>query len=153
MTIRIGKLANFEPHRAQARTGAARSRGLARVSRPPRRAARACDLARHRCLNFGHATTLQRWELTRDGETISVSISSSLCSNNGDVLAAAARKGQGITMLPTFLVGPDIEAGQLRVVMAEYPPTELGIVRDLCTEPLSRRQDPRADRLSGRPFR
>ena len=65
--------------------------------------------------------------MTRDGETISVSISSSLCSNNGDVLAAAARKGQGITMLPTFLVGPDIKAGHLRVVMAGYPPTELGI--------------------------
>jgi len=85
------------------------------------------DLARHRCLNFGHTTTLQRWQLTHDGETISVPIASALCSNNGDVLAAAARKGQGITLLPTFLVGPDIKAGRLRVVMADYPPTELGI--------------------------
>ena len=85
------------------------------------------DLERHRCLNYGHTTTLQRWHLTRGGEPINVAINSALCSNNGDVLRTAALDGHGITKLPTFLVGPDIEAGRLRVVLADYPPTELGI--------------------------
>jgi len=85
------------------------------------------DLVHHRCLNFGHTSTLQRWQLTHDGKGISVPIASALCSNNGDVLKAAALKGQGVTELPTFLVGPDVKAGQLRVVMPDYPPTELGI--------------------------
>jgi DNA-binding transcriptional LysR family regulator len=85
------------------------------------------DLIQHRCLNYGHSTTLQRWQLTRDGQTIGVAINSVLCSNNGDVLRAAALSGQGITKLPTFLIGPDIEAGRLMVVMPEYPPTELGV--------------------------
>jgi DNA-binding transcriptional LysR family regulator len=85
------------------------------------------ELANHRCLNYGHTTTLQRWRLTHEGSEIVVPISSFLCSNNGDVLKAAALAGQGITKLPTFLVGPDVEAQRLRVVMTDYPPTELGI--------------------------
>jgi DNA-binding transcriptional LysR family regulator len=85
------------------------------------------ELANHRCLNYGHTTTLQRWRLTHQGSEIVVPISSFLCSNNGDVLKAAALAGQGITKLPTFLVGPDVEAQRLRVVMTDYPPTELGI--------------------------
>jgi DNA-binding transcriptional LysR family regulator len=127
VTIRIGELADsslIARKLAPARRVLAGSpEYLARHGEPHEPA----DLASHRCLNFGHTTLLQRWQLTRDGETISVPIASSLCSNNGDVLVAAARKGQGITMLPTFLVGPDIKAGRLRAVMAEYPPTELGI--------------------------
>jgi DNA-binding transcriptional LysR family regulator len=105
VTIRIGELADssliarkLAPAR---RVLAASPEYLARYGEPHEPE----DLARHRCLNFGHTTLLQRWQLTRDGETISVPIASSLCSNNGDVLVAAARKGQGITMLPTFLVG------------------------------------------------
>jgi DNA-binding transcriptional LysR family regulator len=85
------------------------------------------DLADHRCLNYGHTTLLQRWQLTKDGDALNVPIRSVLCSNNGDVLRAAAIAGQGITELPTFLIGPDIKAGRLRVVLADYPPTELGI--------------------------
>ena len=85
------------------------------------------DLASHRCLNFGHTTMLQRWQLSRQGETVSVPIRSVLCSNNGDVLRDAAVRGQGITKLPTFIVGEDIKAGRLAVVMRDFPPTDLGI--------------------------
>lgn len=85
------------------------------------------DLSGHRCLNYGHTTHLQRWTLTRDGETISVLIGAALCSNNGDVLRAAALGGQGIARLPTFLVGPDIREGRLSQVLPDYPPPELGI--------------------------
>jgi DNA-binding transcriptional LysR family regulator len=86
------------------------------------------DLAAHRCLTYGHTTLLQRWQLTtKHGKTFTVPISSMLCSNNGDVLKAAAVAGRGITELPTFLVGPDIKAGRLKVVLADYAPAELGI--------------------------
>lgn len=85
------------------------------------------DLASHACLNYGHTTVLQRWQLTDAGKTISIPINSRLCSNNGDALREAALAGQGITMLPTFLVGEDIRAGRLQVILPEYPPTELGI--------------------------
>jgi DNA-binding transcriptional LysR family regulator len=85
------------------------------------------DLTRHRCLNYGHSTAMQRWHLTRDGETIAVPITSCLCSNNGDVLRAAAVKGNGITHLPTFILGADLKARRLREVLASYAPTPLGI--------------------------
>ena len=35
--------------------------------------------------------------------------------------------GNGIANLPTFLVGPDIAAGRVQLVLADTPPTELGI--------------------------
>lgn len=85
------------------------------------------DLMQHRCLNYGHTTTLQRWQLTRHGETITLAINSVLCSNNGDVLRAAALAGHGITKLPTFLVGSDLKARRLKVVLPDYAPTELGL--------------------------
>jgi len=36
-------------------------------------------------------------------------------------------KGNGITLLPTFMVGPDIKEGRLQVVLPHYLPSELGI--------------------------
>ncbi len=85
------------------------------------------DLAVHDCLNYGHTTVLQRWYLTQGEKVISVSINSRLCSNNGDVLRQAALAGRGITKLPTFLIGEDIRAGRLQVVLPDQPPTTLGI--------------------------
>jgi DNA-binding transcriptional LysR family regulator len=85
------------------------------------------DLMQHRCLNYGHSTALQRWQLTREGETISVRTNCIMCSNNGDVLRAAALAGQGLAQLPTFLVGPDIAAGKLRTLLEDFRPPALGI--------------------------
>lgn len=85
------------------------------------------DLTRHRCLNYGHTTTLQRWQLTHDNAVITVPITSCLCSNNGDVLRAAALAGNGIAKLPTFLVGTDIQADRLKLVLPDYPPTTFAI--------------------------
>ena len=85
------------------------------------------DLAQHRCLNYGHAIFLQRWPLTEAGKPISVPIAATLSSNNGDVLRAAALKGNGIICLPTFMIGPDIREGRLGIVLPNNQPPELGI--------------------------
>ena len=85
------------------------------------------DLVRHRCLNYGHATFLQRWQLTEGGKPISVPIAATLSSNNGDVLREAALKGNGIAILPTFMVGADIREGRLVMVLPGHLPTDLGI--------------------------
>lgn len=85
------------------------------------------DLAAHRCLSYGHTTTLQRWHLSVKGERISVPINSVMCSNNGDALCAAALAGHGIALLPTFIVGPGIKAKRLRLLLGNFPPPELGI--------------------------
>ncbi len=85
------------------------------------------DLAAHRCLAYGHMAAVHRWQLMQGPEVVAVRISSTLCSNNGEVLRTSALAGNGIANLPTFLVGPDIEAGRLVSVLPENPPTELGI--------------------------
>jgi DNA-binding transcriptional LysR family regulator len=85
------------------------------------------DLVQHRCLNYGHASFMPRWQLTEDGKPISVPISASLSSNNGDILRSAALRGNGIAALPTFMVGPDIREGRLAIVLPGNPPATLGI--------------------------
>ncbi|HWK37572.1 MAG TPA: LysR family transcriptional regulator [Hyphomicrobium sp.] len=84
-------------------------------------------LADHRCLAYGHMASTHRWQLAVDGTATAVPINAALCSNNGEVLRAAALAGNGIANLPTFLVGPDIAAGRLVPVLHDNPPTSLGI--------------------------
>jgi len=85
------------------------------------------DLSMHRCLAYGHMAASHRWQLRQGQETVSISFSAALCSNNGEVLRSAALAGNGISILPTFLVGPDIAAGRLRRVLPDLAPPELGI--------------------------
>jgi DNA-binding transcriptional LysR family regulator len=56
-----------------------------------------------------------------DGEH-SVGINSIMWSNNGEVLRDAAIGHQGITLLPTFIVGSALQEGSLRTVLAEFEP-------------------------------
>jgi len=85
------------------------------------------DLGAHRCLSYGQLAAVHRWQLVENGQVINVPVTSSLCSNNGEVLRAAVLAGNGIANLPTFMVGPDIAAGRFENVLASTPPTELGI--------------------------
>jgi DNA-binding transcriptional LysR family regulator len=85
------------------------------------------DLINHRCLSYGHTTSMQRWHLTEMGQPISVSIGSCMSSNNGDALRDAAARGIGISNLPTFIVGEDISAGRLKIVLPDNRPADLTI--------------------------
>ena len=85
------------------------------------------DLASHRCLVYGATTTLSRWTFLKDGETIAVPVTAALCSNNGDILRAAALAGRGIAELPTFLVGCDIAEGRLQALLPDVSGGTLGI--------------------------
>lgn len=83
------------------------------------------ELVSHRCLTYGHTTTLQKWQLSSGGQVTKFPITSVMCSNNGDVLRAAAVADSGIALLPTFIVGPYIASGQLRMVLEDFPPDSL----------------------------
>ncbi|MFA7306049.1 MAG: LysR family transcriptional regulator [Hyphomicrobium sp.] len=85
------------------------------------------DLANHRCLSYGHMTSMQRWHLAEKGKPISVAIGACLSSNNGEVLRDAALKGIGIALLPTFIAGKDIAEKRLQVVLPENQPDDLTI--------------------------
>lgn len=85
------------------------------------------ELVDHKCLSYGHTTSMQRWHLTEKGQSISVAIGACLSSNNGDVLRDAAVQGIGIANLPTFIVGQDIAAGRLTLVLPDNRPSDLTI--------------------------
>jgi len=85
------------------------------------------DLAGHKCLHYGHSTTVPRWQLTDNGASISVPVAACLSSNNGDTLRDAALKGIGIARLPSFIVGSDIAAGRLNVMLPDFPPQDVTI--------------------------
>ena len=48
-------------------------------------------------------------------------------SNNGEVLKTAAIASHGIALLPTFIVGDALQAGQLRTVLSAWHPTEASL--------------------------
>jgi DNA-binding transcriptional LysR family regulator len=86
------------------------------------------DLVQHRWLGYGATAGLQRWPYTKtDGSAGTVPLKCALICNNGHILRDAALAGQGITELPTFLVGCDIADGKLALVLPDLPRTELGI--------------------------
>jgi len=85
------------------------------------------ELASHKCLHYGHSTTVPRWQLTDNEMVLTVPVAACLSSNNGDTLRDAAVKGIGIARLPSFLVGADIAAGRLEVVLPDYPPQDVTI--------------------------
>jgi DNA-binding transcriptional LysR family regulator len=85
------------------------------------------DLSIHRCLVYSNSLKPDTWELRGPGGLESVRINGPFCSDNGDVLQAAAVAGLGITLLPTFIVGEDLQAGRLHEVLQDYCPPEISI--------------------------
>ena len=127
VTVRIGALSDsslIARKLAPARRVLAASPGYLKAHGTPTTPE---ELVHHRALTFGHTQAAQRFELTQGAETVSVPVTSCMCSNNGDVLRAAALHGNGIVLLPTFLIGPDIAAGKLRIVLPDHEPTGLDI--------------------------
>lgn len=85
------------------------------------------ELRRHSCLHYGQLAVEDQWTLIgRDGEQ-TISVDGVLCSNNGEVLKDAAVRGLGITLLPTFIVGQELQQGTLQTVLPDYHPPELSI--------------------------
>lgn len=85
------------------------------------------ELSRHDCLTYGYATAMQRWRLRDGDKLLTVPVNAKMCCNNGEILGAAAVAGHGIVSLPTFIIGPAIRTGDLQIVLADYPPTDLTI--------------------------
>ena len=78
------------------------------------------DLTQHNCLIYTNAPLAGQWQFRIDGEDRAVKVSGCLRVNNGEVLREAAIAGQGITILPTFIIGEQIARGLLEVVLTEF---------------------------------
>jgi DNA-binding transcriptional LysR family regulator len=60
------------------------------------------------------------WPFEGPHGPVTVRVRPTMHTNNGDTCLVGALLHQGIVLQPTFLVGPDIEAGRLVEVLPEY---------------------------------
>ncbi len=79
-----------------------------------------------------------------------VDVPETLCVNNGDVLKAAALAGAGITLLPTFLCGPELRTGALVRVLPEHEARPIALARPLAREPTDSGPSANLHRFPGR---
>lgn len=96
---------------------------LARHGRP----AAPTALAAHACLAFTVPTPRDEWRLTKDGETVAVSIAPRLRSTSSEALRLAACGGAGISWLPSFVCGGDLRAGSLVSLFPDHDAGSLGV--------------------------
>jgi len=85
------------------------------------------DLRDHDCLAYGYLATGNQWKLTGPDGDHWIHIPWTLCSNNGEVLRDAVVKGRGIALLPTFIVGADLQEGSLRSILTDYTTPEISV--------------------------
>ncbi|WP_090944250.1 LysR family transcriptional regulator [Azotobacter beijerinckii] len=84
------------------------------------------SLSGHECLLYGHGRQTE-WVYQRDGKPLRVPVQGRYRVNNGELLAEAAMAGLGITLLPTFIVGPYMSQGRLVEVLQDFRPPALNI--------------------------
>ncbi|TCL05802.1 LysR family transcriptional regulator [Sodalis ligni] len=84
------------------------------------------DLRRHNCLLFSYTSGQTKWFFFRD-KTESISVEGNLKCNNSQILRQAALGGQGIALLPDWLVNDDVHRGDL---LALFPETRIDVTAD-----------------------
>ncbi len=81
-------------------------------------------LASHNCINLRFPTHggLYAWEFEKDGRKLNVRVEGQMIVNDISLALQAARNGLGIAYLPEHYVQPDIEAGRLVRILADWCP-------------------------------
>jgi DNA-binding transcriptional LysR family regulator len=82
------------------------------------------DLTQHNCLVYTHANPDSFWRFRSPEGEIAVPVRGNLRLNDDEVIWRAMLGGLGVSLLPTFTVGEDLQAGRLRAVLTEYTPAE-----------------------------
>jgi DNA-binding transcriptional LysR family regulator len=82
------------------------------------------DLVRHNCLTYTHFNPQDPWRLRGPEGEISIAATGDLTVNDDEALSQAVLGGLGIALLPTFIVGRELQAGRLRAVLSDYVPLE-----------------------------
>ena len=81
------------------------------------------DLALHQCFSYMLADENRVWRLVdRNGEEISIPVSSKFHFNNIDCILNAVLAGHGLAVLPTYLCGPELARGTLRTIFDDLEP-------------------------------
>lgn len=87
------------------------------------------DLLRHDGISYGYAANADEWQMhDAAGQAHTVKLPSVMRTNNGDTARAAALAGLGVIWQPTFLIGADLRAGRLQVLLPDYRMPDLDVL-------------------------
>ena len=82
------------------------------------------DLAAHDCLDYTRPGDAGRWRFMGPEGEISVPVTGPLHVDDDEALSQAVLGGLGIGLVPTFIIGKDLQEGNLQAVLSEYIPTD-----------------------------
>jgi DNA-binding transcriptional LysR family regulator len=86
------------------------------------------DLRNHNAITFGYQDSPRVWRfVSPEGRVVAVPVNGSLKTNNSLVLREALLGSVGLTLTPSFVVGPDIRSGRLQSLLDNYRKLELSI--------------------------
>src|SRR5690606_5732989 len=72
------------------------------------------------CLSYSHDAVIETWELSNGARRRSHSADGGFSANNGDLLQRLVANGEGVALLPRFIVEDDLRAGRLVEVLPEW---------------------------------
>ena len=80
------------------------------------------DLLNHNCLIYMPRNDMGKWEFLDKGKRKKIKVTGDIQCNSGDALRVASIQSCGITQLPTYMIGLDIQAGRLKAVLEDFEP-------------------------------
>lgn len=85
------------------------------------------QLDTHNCLLYSRLGIENEWCFERADDVIRVQVGGNLRLNNENAIRLAALAGLGVALLPTYIVGADLQRGDLHTVLSEYIATETSL--------------------------
>ncbi len=82
------------------------------------------DLADHACLGYRDGVRDEVWQLSSGKHRHSHKAQGRLSTNNGDLLAGLVLNGEGIALLPRFIIEDDLSAGRMIPVLPDWAANE-----------------------------
>ena len=78
------------------------------------------DLKPEHCMSYSDDQTAETWHFTKGGLSRRFRAGDVLTLNNGDLLCALAAKGQGMTLLPDFLMSQALATGEVVKLLEDW---------------------------------
>jgi DNA-binding transcriptional LysR family regulator len=85
------------------------------------------DLSKHVCIRDTNLRSGSAWPFAINGQSSKVSVDGPLQVNSAKAVRDLVARGEGIGLCPDYVVGPDVESGDLVRVLADYPSLELDV--------------------------
>jgi DNA-binding transcriptional LysR family regulator len=82
------------------------------------------DLVNYNCLDYIHSGDKGLWRFNGPGGEVSVPVSGRLRINDDEALSQVVLGGFGLALLPTFIIGKDLQEKRLKSVLSSYIPIE-----------------------------